>query len=173
MTQYWIIVDEQPTGPYTFEQLAELATLTPDTPVWYESLTDWIPAQQVAALATLFGEQAVVECAPVPGMPPIVEEAPVIVDAAETWSQLAPDAREVAAETPARPGNYLVWSILSIILFFTITGIVALIYSIRVNVNYKRQRYAKSVRCSERAQWWIITSVVLGCVMMPFQVLLM
>ena len=170
MTQYWIIIDEQPSGPYTYEQLATLPRFAPDTQVWYESLTDWIPASQVAALASLFEPQVADECDPVPGMPPIIEtpEMPVETPCVEPTGV---NVGGTVEEKPARPGNYLVWSILSIVLFFTITGIVALIYSIRVNVNYKRERYQKCVRCSERAQWWIITSIVLACIITPFQLL--
>lgn len=167
MKQYWIIIDEQPSGPYTYEQLAELDTFTPDTPVWYESLTDWIKASDVADLAPLFVSAAVTG-EPVPGMPPIIDETVNEVACTQASHVVEP---AVEAEIPARPANYLAWSIVSIILFFTIAGIVALIYSIRVNVNYKHQRYAKSVRCSDRAQWWIIASIVVACIMMPFQIL--
>lgn len=53
MTQYYIIQNDQQAGPYTLEELATMS-ITPDTMVWSEEMTDWTPAYQVDGLSTLF-----------------------------------------------------------------------------------------------------------------------
>lgn len=50
--EYWIIVDNRHAGPYTATQLVA-AGLLPDTLVWHEGLTDWIPAGEVTELAAM------------------------------------------------------------------------------------------------------------------------
>lgn len=191
--QYWIIVDEQPTGPYTREQLAALGTLRHDTRVWYESLTDWIEAAQVADLAPLF---AVPDGMPVipddSGMPEIpatgtgyaastdvpAARADSIRDSGfSTGSVNVTDGRSGHVSISAsstydiyeRPANYLVWSIICIVAFNTILGIIALISSLSVNRRYKRGDYDRAVRASERTQWWIICSIVLGLIFLPLR----
>lgn len=176
--QYWIIVDEQPTGPYTREQLAALGMLRRDTRVWYESLTDWIEAAQVADLAPLFAAPD--------GMPVIPDESAIpAIPAQSTGYGTEYDTGSVnvtdgssrhvtitAASTYdvcERPANYLVWSIICIVAFNTILGIIALISSLSVNRHYKRGDYDRAVRASERTQWWIICSIVLGLIFLPLR----
>lgn len=179
--QYWIIVDEQPAGPYTREQLAALGTLRRDTRVWYESLTDWIEAAQVADLAPLFAAPD--------GMPVIPDESAIpAIPAQSTGYGTEYDTGSVnvtdgssghvtitAASTYdvcERPANYLVWSIICIVAFNTILGIIALISSLSVNRHYKRGYYDRAVRASERTQWWIICSIVLGLIFLPLRMVI-
>ena len=184
-TEYWIIVGEQPTGPYTRAQLQTTPGFTPDTMVWYESLTDWVPASQVAALADLCqpvdteaikGMPQVPDSDTVPGMPPIAEPeaeptfsygTPAAAVYTEAYTPDIPDADAM----PARPANYLGWAIASILLFFP-TGIIALIYAIKVNTHYRNLDLIRAERCSERVQWWIMTSIVLALVTGPIRLLI-
>lgn len=182
-TEYWIIVGEQPTGPYTRAQLQTTPGFTPDTMVWYESLTDWIPASQVAALSDLCQAAEPVSGMPqvpdgdaVPGMPPIAEP-----EAEPTFSYGTPAGAYTAAAytadipdadtMPARPANHLGWAIASILLFFP-TGIIALIYAIKVNTHYRNLDLVRAGRCSERVQWWIMISIVLALVTGPIRILI-
>lgn len=182
-TEYWIIINEQPSGPYTRPQLEQMQGLTLGTMVWYEALTDWIPLSQVAALQDL--------CVPsVPsgdasGMPPVpADEIPPVpapasgsyVSAGDVPATGSAACCEAPADGPAaevvcmprRPANYLAWSIISIVLFFP-TGIVALLFSLGVNKRHKRGDYEGALSRSERAQWWIIISIVLGLVFYPIR----
>ena len=43
--KYWIYRDGLQRGPFTIEELADM-NLTPDTPVWYEGLDNWITAAE-------------------------------------------------------------------------------------------------------------------------------
>ena len=48
--KYWIYRDGLQRGPFTIEELADM-NLTPDTPVWYEGLDNWITAAESPGLA--------------------------------------------------------------------------------------------------------------------------
>lgn len=62
------------------------------------------------------------------------------------------------------PPTYMVWSVLSLVLCCFIPAIVAIIYSAQVSSKYYAKDYEGARRCSERAQIWIIVSIVLGIV---------
>jgi hypothetical protein len=47
---YWIIVDDKHSGPYTAQQLID-SGIKPETLVWHEGLTDWIAAGSAPELA--------------------------------------------------------------------------------------------------------------------------
>ena len=49
---YYILVNGQQTGPFSIEQLG-VTGIEPDTMVWTEGMSEWQPAWQVAALATI------------------------------------------------------------------------------------------------------------------------
>jgi len=198
--QYWIIVDEQPTGPYTREQLAALGTLRRDTRVWYESLTDWIEAAQVADLAPLFaapdGMPVIPDESAIPAIPvqntgygtgyAASTDVPPANAGGSSGSGFSTGSVNVtdgssghvtitAASTYdvcERPANYLVWSIICIVAFNTILGVIALISSLSVNRHYKRGYYDRAVRASERTQWWIICSIVLGLIFLPLRMVI-
>jgi hypothetical protein len=66
---YFVAVEGRQTGPFSMEQLAELATsgsLTQDSLVWKSGMENWVPARQVADLAQVFGATP----PPVPPPPP-------------------------------------------------------------------------------------------------------
>ena len=49
---YYILVNGQQTGPFSIEQLS-VTGIEPDTMVWTEGMSEWQPAWQIAALATI------------------------------------------------------------------------------------------------------------------------
>ena len=53
MSEYYIIRNNSPAGPFTLKELAAMA-ITPDTMVWAEDIVDWKPAYQVSELNYLF-----------------------------------------------------------------------------------------------------------------------
>lgn len=58
MSQYYVAQDGQQLGPFTMEQLQQMAAsgqLTPQTYVWKQGLPNWMPASQVPELGQLFG----------------------------------------------------------------------------------------------------------------------
>ncbi|MDE5806725.1 MAG: CD225/dispanin family protein [Muribaculaceae bacterium] len=64
------------------------------------------------------------------------------------------------------PPTYMVWSVLALVLCCFPPAIVAIIYSAQVSSKYYAKDYEGARRCSERAQIWIIASIVLGVVSM-------
>ena len=51
--QYYISVNDQQQGPFTFEDLRNLQ-ITPYTWVWEQERNDWVPASQISELQSLF-----------------------------------------------------------------------------------------------------------------------
>ncbi len=127
----------QQQGPYTLPQLT-LMTLTPDTPVWYEGLADWMPASQAPLTATLFNAQDSVPPASTPRMPQRCNDV--------------------------KPSTYLGWAIVSCILCCLPLGIVAIIYAAQVNDKWLRGDYDGAYRASQNAQIWTIAAIVLGII---------
>ena len=62
------------------------------------------------------------------------------------------------------PPSYLVWSILALVFCCFPTAIVAIIYSAQVSSKFYAKDYEGAKKCSDRAQIWIIASIVLGIV---------
>lgn len=62
------------------------------------------------------------------------------------------------------PDTYLAWSVVATVLCCLIPGVVAIIYSTQVSSKYYARDYEGARKASERAQYWIIASVVLGVI---------
>lgn len=65
---------------------------------------------------------------------------------------------------PPMPPTYLVWAIISTICCCLPAGIVAIIFSANVSSKYFARDYDGAKRASDRAQWWIIISIVVGII---------
>lgn len=52
--QYFMVVDEQSTGPYTLEELKLHPKLTPDSLVWKPGLDNWVPAKSLSEFSSVF-----------------------------------------------------------------------------------------------------------------------
>lgn len=131
--------DGRQQGPYTLPQL-KLMTLTPDTPVWYEGLADWMPASQAPLTAGLFN--AAEPIPPTPG---------ATFGMAQRGNGI-------------KPPSYLGWAIASCILCCLPLGIVAIVYAAQVNDKWIRGDYDGAYRASQNAQIWTIAAVVLGII---------
>lgn len=71
------------------------------------------------------------------------------------------------------PPAYIAWSVIVTLLCCTIIGIPAIVFSSMTKSAYYRGDLAKAKRYSELAQWFIIASIVLGVLGIPFQMALM
>lgn len=54
--QYYMVVNEQSTGPYTYEELIIHPNLTPETLVWKPGIDNWVAASTFPELATVFSK---------------------------------------------------------------------------------------------------------------------
>lgn len=155
MKQYYLVINGEKSGPFTIDQLAT-QQLTPETPVWTEGMSDWMPAQQVAELSSLFAPQT-----PGPEMaqPTVPPQAPAY-NAAPSYGNPQP-------QTPngqVMPPNYLVWSILVTLLCCLPGGIVAIVYSTQVSSRFLQGDYEGANASSCNARKWAIISAVAGAV---------
>ncbi len=190
--EYWIIVDGRHAGPYSAAQLVA-AGMTPDTLVWREGLSEWVPASQVEELARLIAERDGTTAAGTPEEPAetvvtetettIISEpepAPCEPAAQQTPPGYAHPAPGIAYGAPSIgrqpeepcPPTYVGWSVAATILCCIPLGIPAIIFSAMVKSAYYRGEIAKARRYSNLAQWFIILAITLGVVCWPFQLAL-
>ena len=106
---------------------------------------------------------------PVPEEAKPVQEAPKYEEPQYTTQQAAPNfgpqyQAPKYEEPDPMPSTYLVWSVLATVFCCFIPGIVGIVYSSMVSSKYYAHDYEGAKRASERAQIWIIISIVLGVV---------
>ena len=70
------------------------------------------------------------------------------------------------APEPCPPTN-LVWAIITTLLCCLPTGIVAIIYSLKVTNKYREGDIEGAKRASEIGAWWCIITIILGILSMP------
>lgn len=155
MKQYYLVINGEKSGPFTIDQLAT-QQLTPETPVWTEGMSDWMPAQQVAELSSFFAPQT-----PGPEMaqPTVPPQAPAY-NAAPAYGNPQPQA----PNTQVVPPNYLVWSILAALLCCLPGGVVAIVYSTQVSSRFQQGDYAGANESSRNARKWVIISAIAAVV---------
>lgn len=185
--EYWIIKDNAPCGPFDEEQLAGL-NITADTPVWYDGLSDWIPAADVKEFAGLVyntipsvPQEVIVEqvtVQPAYGSGGNEQVATVTATITEKPVIYVPADAIPAGYVPVMQGElkcpptYLVWAILSTIICFLPLGVCAIIFSTKVKKSFNAGDYAKASKMSEHTALFIILSLVMWLIWMPFSVVI-
>lgn len=147
--KYYAMMGSERVGPMTIDDLRNLG-ITPRTPVWRPGMADWADASTLPELSQCFAPQPPYHPYSQPqqgGYPPYNNG----------YNQ---DNNNNVL--PPRPDNYLVWSIVVTILCCLIGGIVALVYSSKVNSAYDRGDYAASMSASNSAKTWCIVSAIIG-----------
>lgn len=155
---YWVIIDNNKIGPLTLEDLKRVG-VKPDTPVWRTGLADWCKASDLDELVPILHTSA-----PPPVIPPYL-----------TYGNRIPGAPVQPGDSrhgKPMPPTYLVWSIIVTILCCVPCGIAAIVFSSQVSSKYESGDLAGAEKSSERAQLWIVLSIVLGLISMPFTLLL-
>lgn len=171
--KYWFILNNKQVGPIAAEDLNQV-DFNATTPAWHEGLRDWIPAGQIEALrAVIDRREAAAWSAPHNAAQATEIYTPQPEPTAATQFNRQP-RRAVSSmvQSEERPSNYLVWAIISTLLCNLIFGIIAIIFASKVNPAFEKGDLAAARRNSERAQWFIIISIVLGVIWSPFQVAL-
>jgi hypothetical protein len=183
---YWIIVDDKHSGPYTAQQLID-SGIKPETLVWHEGLTDWIAAGSAPELAEgmrqrdMAAAQAEAQAqAQAQAEAARQQQAQQQQQYQQPYQQQQPSYQQHpyaqrnqwAPQQPCSepcPSTYIAWSIIVTILCCTPLGIAAVIYSTMVKTAYNRGDLQQAKRNSNTAQWLIIISIVVGVISWPFQ----
>lgn len=178
---YWIIINETEQGPYTIEELAGME-LTARTPVWCEGMPEWVPLETVEELAALLPAETV-ETAGVPAETAPAE--PAVTDVTPAPEAVTPQATVIYAPADAIPPGYvviqaaeakcpptyLVLAIISTIVCFLPLGVCAIICSTKIRKHFRNGDLEKARRMSERTALFIILSLVVWLIWLPFSVL--
>ncbi len=137
---YWIILNGVRLGPMSLDDLKRLP-LSAETPVWQNGMEKWTTAGEIPELEG---------CIPPAGghRPYAAEKAPESVD------------------TPA--DTYFAWALLATVCCCFITGIVALVYSSKTSRLNDAGDYAAASRASQTTMVWLIVSLVVGLIGLPF-----
>lgn len=176
---YWIAIDRKKIGPLS---LADVRSrhLSGDVLVWHNGLSTWRKASELPELAgSLAGDEpsAADEAQggeresgpPAFVMPSLPQHG--WISGVSSGAGAGAGSRG-AAEVPPRPRSYLGWSIAAIILCCMPFAIVSLVYALKVSSRYRDGDYAGAQKASERAEIWLILSIVVGLVWMPFSIVL-
>ena len=182
--KYWIISDRQQTGPFDEADLVNLP-FDENTPMWHDGLPDWVPAVQLEAARIILERRAM------PAGDPQPEAEAEIVNVSENepevykvdvnpasgqnvtaGQQPISDRSPLQPDEKLRPDNYLAWAIISTVLCCVPIGAVAIYYSAQVNSRFTVGDLDGAVKASERAQLWIMLTIVIGLISAPFQVIL-
>lgn len=146
---YFYIEEGRQRGPVAIDQLPSL--ITPQTLVWREGLEEWIVADRIPEIRTLLSPAE-----------------SVTTDAPQGVTPPAPPAIPAAARPlylPAKPNNYLVWSILLTILCGSIPGMIGIALGITCNQRYAEGDYKGAELASSMAKNCLIVSVVLSLIL--------
>lgn len=144
----WIHLNGMQQGPYDLEQLRTMA-IGPDTPVWYEGLTGWLPASAAPATAVLFSE-------PQPTPPPT-------------------PAAQQQANMPATPPppTHLAWAIVLTVLCCSPLSIAAIVTGSMSSSRYNAGDVDGARRLSEITEWLLILAIVLAFISAPLGMIFM
>lgn len=140
---YYVDSMNRQMGPVDETELRQCG-VTSNTMVWTQGMRGWQPAGSifpVHMLADGYGE-----CPPY-AQPPCQERQPY-----------PPRPRG------PQPSNYLVWSILTTLFCCLPAGIVAIVYSAKVDSAWAAGRYDDAVRFSKNAKQWCIISALISVV---------
>jgi len=145
MSQYYYTDGKERFGPFSLEELKD-KRIAPTTLVWKEGLSDWVSAQNLSDLESLFVEGST--------FPPIVPvyTSPVI-------------------ET--QPKNWLIESILVTILCCLPLGIVGIIHATKVDTLWSTGQRDAAYKASQEAGKWVKIGAISGFVAIVLYIILM
>lgn len=152
--QYWINHNGVQSGPVDIEGLKAMG-LTSAAYVWHEGLSDWVKITQLPELQGLYD---------------MVEEP--LQPATQQAAPVQPVQPQSETTEPCPPTN-LAWAIITTVLCCLPSGIVAIIYALKVSNKYREGDIEGAKRASETGAWWCIATIILGILSMPLGYLMM
>lgn len=161
MKKYWIIVNGQPVGPFTPEELKQRSDFRADLPVWYSGLPEWSTVAQLPELAAMLSRPIDVEPFEVQAEQPRQQQR-------TGWTSSAPASNPVEEKCPP---TYMAWNIFLTICCCLPVGIVGIFFGSKVNQRYMSGDMEGARRASERAAWCLMIAIVLGLLTFPLQII--
>ena len=73
-------------------------------------------------------------------------------------------APEAMTADRTKPSNYLAGAIVVAVVFNIVCGVIAIIYSCKVNSKFNQGNMASAEKCSELTQWWIAIGICVGLI---------
>lgn len=171
--QYWINHNGVQSGPVDLDAIKEM-NLSSRAYVWREGLGDWVKITQMPELQ---GYYEMITDPAAPQQQPAAEQQPANSQATMGQPyQPQPAQPQYAQPQPAStepcPPTNLVWAIISTVLCCIPTGIVAIIYALKVSNKYREGDIEGAKRASEVGAWWCIATIILGIIVQPFMSML-
>lgn len=166
MRKYWIIVNGQPQGPFTANEIKDRADFTPELPVWANDMPDWLTAEKVPELAAFFNvqvkEEVKVEPQPQPRKQTPRKQTP--------WVQPLTIAKEI--DGVKKPKSYIIWNIILIFFGNLICAAIGIIFGMVSNKRWVSGNVEGAQKASNGAAWCIMIGIVLALVSLPFSMLM-
>jgi hypothetical protein len=149
----WVYINGKQRGPYTLDQLTKM-DINPDTPVWHEGMTEWLPASEVPLVyAVLF--------------------SPEVNSEDEVPSQEGPASlKEWLVRRPAVAKSYIGWSVaLTICCCGSPLSLAALVGSIVTIVRNNAGNERGARKASQITEWLVIIAITFGLIYLPLSLL--
>lgn len=147
--EYFIIQDGQQIGPLSIDQVFNYS-ITPETQIWYEGLPGWIQLNQDSVLFKEYQNR--------------YQEPPKYPGFNNSGSfnngGFSTNYAEPMRPRPPKPSNYLACSIITTILCCLVTGIIAIIYSTKVDSAYAENKFEEARSFSKTAYWLNMGSLI-------------
>ncbi len=144
-------------GPMSVEKLL-ICDINAKTLVWYDGMTEWIPAGEVPEIAEAL------KSVPPPIPKPEREPEPTPAPTPEAPTMPTP---------PERPKTWLVESILVTIFCFLPLGIIALIHAWQVDEYYNKRDYDLAIKYSDSAKRWCKYGLIAALVFWAIPIILL
>lgn len=145
---YYLDADQQQKGPISPSDFIRLG-INQNTLLWKEGMADWQKAGAIPELSAYFQST--------PPPPPVSHAGPSLQKPVQP---IVPPASPVTQ----KPDSYLIWSILTTVLCCLPLGIVAIIYSTKVDPLWDKGQYDEAMSAAKNAKTFCILSVVLGLI---------
>lgn len=160
--QYYIIINGSQMGPYSKEEL-RIQGLSPDSIVWRQGLTDWVPAATLPELIDILADSPKVTEVPAYGPqaynPPTPPPAPL--------HQPFNGVNMQPGLVPTPHTNWMPWAIVATIVGFCtsciggILGIIAIVNANKANNFYAVGMNEQAAQANSSAKTLTIISIVL------------
>lgn len=179
--KYYAMIDGVQKGPFKLEEIAE-AGVRPSTYVWTAGMNDWEKAEDVADICRFFRIRLFDLMHPSPSSDQIpsdgivpVNDAPAInaptrfdpfLDSSDSIPTL--DEIDSLEDKDRPPFNVMPFAILSTVLFFPPTGIVAIYLARKSRKAWKIDNHTEAHNLCRLAKMWTGITFFLGLILISF-----